>query len=310
MSTSLSDSGVTFADGSVQASAQFTGLRNRIINGDMRVAQRGTSGVASGYALDRWTLSSTGTQPNWLQTSSSFGGYQVANTLQITGIAGNTGAYIAQKIESQNCRDMAGQTITLSLWVFQNTGSSVTFTNTFSYANSADNFSGITTIGTPTGTSVPSGIWTKVTATQAIPAAATTGLYIDIGSQHTALGAGTYMQIGNVQLELGSTATTFEQRPYGLEQSLCKRYGRKLTGDPLGFSISATDLYNGSVALGDGMRSAPTLDAGASFTVGAGSAGTPAVINNTPNTARFYNSANNWSFPNIVTVTGFLNSEL
>ena len=30
--------------------------------------------------------------------------------------------------------------------------------------------------------------------------------------------------IGNVQLEEGSVATPFEQRPYGLELSLCQRY--------------------------------------------------------------------------------------
>ena len=37
---------------------QLAGLRNRIINGGMRVAQRGTSGtvVSGGYSLDRWVI--------------------------------------------------------------------------------------------------------------------------------------------------------------------------------------------------------------------------------------------------------------
>ena len=36
--------------------------------------------------------------------------------------------------------------------------------------------------------------------------------------------AGTWVEIANVQLELGSVATPFEQRPVGLELSLCQRY--------------------------------------------------------------------------------------
>ena len=205
---------------------QLAGLRNRIINGDMRVAQRGTSGtVANGaYALDRWLLSYTGSATSWAQATGTYFGTPASSALQILGIAGNTGVTIQQRIESLNSRDLAGQTVTLSYWVYQSTGASVGVLSSAYYANSTDNFASQTLIANSGSTTVPNATWTRIVWNIAIPAGGVTGLMIQPWSNQTALVAGQTLYISNVQLELGSVATVFEQRLYGLELALCQRY--------------------------------------------------------------------------------------
>jgi hypothetical protein len=62
---------------------------------------------------------------------------------------------------------------------------------------------------------------TRYSTNITIPSAATTGIEIElsVGAQIS----GTW-NIGNVQLEFGSVATPFEQRPIGMELALCQRY--------------------------------------------------------------------------------------
>jgi hypothetical protein len=45
---------------------------------------------------------------------------------------------------------------------------------------------------------------------------------------------------GNVQLEVGSTATSFDYRPYGTELALCQRYGKLLSSSASGIFTSTT----------------------------------------------------------------------
>jgi hypothetical protein len=206
-------------------SGQLAGMRNRIINGDMRVSQRGTSGtVANTYTVDRWIAAFSGAAPTWTSTTAATGYAASASILQINGVAGNTGANFAQRIEAANCRDLAGQTVTISYWVYQTTGATINCQTSLYYANVADTYGSVTLIGTSAGTSVPTATWTKVTYTVAVPSAATTGLQLNLVSNSPAIVASQTLAIGNVQLELGSTATSFEQRSYGLELALCKRY--------------------------------------------------------------------------------------
>jgi hypothetical protein len=64
--------------------------------------------------------------------------------------------------------------------------------------------------------------------------------------------------VTEVQLEEGSIATPFEQRPIGLELSLCQRYYRYISGAPLssvGSVANASKIY-----LGSNMRVQPALD--------------------------------------------------
>lgn len=210
---------------------QLGGLRNRIINGGMQVAQRGSSGTITGsYSLDRWILSASGTAPAWSQqtTSSTAAGNYGFKALSWAGVAGNTGVLPLQRIESINCADMAGQTVSLSFWIYQSTGATQNITPAVVYSGgAADSWGSQTGIAAlDAATAVPSGIWTKVTNRFLLPIAATTGLAVYPWSSSITFGAGAVGYLAFVQLELGPVATPFEQRPYGMERLLCRNYYR------------------------------------------------------------------------------------
>jgi hypothetical protein len=121
-----------------------------------------------------------------------------------------------------------------------------TVTWTAYYATTtADTFG---SLASPTVTSIATGTFTvsatvtNFTTNISIPAAATTGIQIvfTVG----ALTAGLTWTVGNVQLEKGSTATSFDYRPFGTELALCQRYFSK-TYDLT--TVAGTATYNGSV---------------------------------------------------------------
>jgi len=103
--------------------------RNSIINGDMRIAQRGTSlSQSSGtqqYLLDRFKTgydSDAGTLT--VSQDSSVPTDQFSNSIKLTNAAGNDtsiaasqGCYIYQRIEGYNLKRFRNEQITLSFWV-------------------------------------------------------------------------------------------------------------------------------------------------------------------------------------------------
>ncbi len=199
------------------------GFRNRIINGQMQIAQRATSGTSgSGVptttatypSVDRFFAYGTGATVTVAQVA---GATNTKNLIQLTGAASVTGAGIGQRIESLNSYDLAGQTVTLSANIANSLLTTVTWTAY--YASSSDVWTSSTQIAT--GTWTVSSTIANYSAQIAIPAAATTGIQVifSVGAQTS----GTF-QIGNAQLEVGTNATSFEYRPYGAELALCQRY--------------------------------------------------------------------------------------
>jgi hypothetical protein len=208
------------------------GFKNRIINGQMQIAQRATSNtitaaatIAAGYStVDRFYVYSTGANVTAAQVA---GSGATKNRLQITGAASVTAVGIGQRIEANNSYDLAGSTATLSADLAIS-ATLTTVTWTASYANTADTFG---TVSSNTNTQIATGTFTvtptvtNFNAQITIPAAATTGIQIlfTVG----ALTAGLTWTVGNVQLEKGSTATSFDYRPIGTELALCQRYFAK-----------------------------------------------------------------------------------
>ena len=218
--------GITFNDGSIQASRAAVGFRNRVINGDLRVDQRNagasqtfTAAAALAYSVDRFYGYCTGANVT---------GQRVAGTApnefayRFTGAASVTGIGFGTRLEATNTRDLAGSTATLSVELANSLLTTVTWT--MFYANSADAFG---TLASPTRTQIATGTFTvnstltRYSTQVSIPSAATTGLEIvlTVGAQTS----GTWT-IDNVQIEAGSSATDFERRPYGTELALCQRY--------------------------------------------------------------------------------------
>jgi hypothetical protein len=205
-------------------------LRNRLINGNMYIAQRATSATvtagtavptaSTGYpCVDRFFVYSTGANVTAAQVAGSGSN---KNLLQITGAASVTAIGIGQRIEQLNSYDLAGQTCTLSVSIANSLLTTVTWTA--SYATTANTFG---TIGTPTKTQIATGTFTvtstltRYTVNISVPAAATTGIEIlfTVGAQTS----GTW-QVGDVQFEAGSIATPFERKIYGQQLLECQRY--------------------------------------------------------------------------------------
>jgi hypothetical protein len=212
------------------------GFKNRIINGAMGIAQRGTTGTSTGYtflSVDRW---STGAgAPNTTLSQSTDVPTGFLNSLKVQRPAAATStATIAtlQTIESKNCYDLSNQIVTVSFWAkaganFSASGGSlVAQVNTGTTADQGGanyaTWAGLATIASSSQNITTT--WTKYTAT----GTASSGVlemvlvfyYIPVGTA----GADDSFYITGVQLEKGSTATSFDYRPYGTELQLCQRY--------------------------------------------------------------------------------------
>jgi hypothetical protein len=223
---------------SSQYLSPYAAFRNRLHNGDMRIAQRNAYGTLqsrsitsstavptgsnsgnNNYAIDRWFCVSNGGTVTLAQVA---GTGSTQYRAQITGGASVSALYFGQRIEQAYSYDLAGTTCTLAVDLSNSLLTSVTYT--ISYANSADTFG---TIGTATKTTIATGSWTvtnvltRYTVSVAIPAAATTGIEIlfSVGAQTS----GTWV-IGNAQFEQGVVATVFDRKPYTTELLLCQRY--------------------------------------------------------------------------------------
>jgi hypothetical protein len=141
--------GVTFNDASLQgAAASPYVLKNRIINGAMVIAQRGTSfsfgtgGGSNYYAVDRfytqdyqWSAGSniTVSKDTTVYPSEFSASYKWANGA--TGLTLSAGGYqsITHSIEGSNIADCYNTSVTLSFWVRASTVGtySIVLTNSF-----------------------------------------------------------------------------------------------------------------------------------------------------------------------------------
>ena len=238
------------------------GFRNKIINGKMEVAQRGTSGTSTNaYAIDRWILYHAGTAPTWVRTTG--GGLlneHFSDLLEIVGAAGNTGINLNQRIESLNSADLCGKTVTFSAYVLHtNTGGPRNFVIAAQHPNNVDNWgSSVTQIGNSGNIYVPFNVWTRITWTTTLPASGPNlGLSFEIICQSVVATQSIY--ITGVQLEVGSVATPFEHRPYGIELELCQRYYQNIIGSPAAGCVAASNKASVSVLLPTTMRAVPTV---------------------------------------------------
>ena len=199
----------------------YNGFKNRIINGAMMIDQRNAGASKSvtastdTYVLDRWVVYAVGNAIAAQQVASGVTG--IPYVQQLTGAASVTTLQTTQRIESKNIADLASSTVTLSAYLSNSLLTTVTWTAY--YANATDNFSALTSIAT--GTFTVNSTLTQYSTQISLPANASNGIAIvlQVGAQTS----GTF-KIGNVQLEKGTTATSFDYRPYGTEFQLCQRY--------------------------------------------------------------------------------------
>ncbi len=253
--------GITFPDTSKQYNSYYS-FKSRTINGAMVIDQRNagasvTIPASVTYTVDRWygygtqaskftvqrsTTSTTGFINSALITSSS--AYSVL-TSDVFGFV--------QPIEGLNMADLAwgtasAATVTLSFWVrssltgtfggsIRNGGNtrSYPFSYTISAANTFEQKT-ITIAGDTTGTwatdntagaYITFGLGVGSTYSGTAGAWAGSQLWSATGATSVVGTNGATFYITGVQLEKGSTATSFDYRPYGTELTLCQRYYAK-----------------------------------------------------------------------------------
>jgi hypothetical protein len=245
--------------GLLDSNAQYYGMKNRIINGDMRIDQRNagasvTPTANATYSLDRWRCGlDQASKYSVQQSTTTPTGF--TNSLLITSLSSysvGTGESfnISQNIEGLNCADLGwgtanAQTVTLSFWVrssltgtfggsLENSGinRSYPFSYTISVANTWEQKS-ITIAGDTTGTWLTTNgigirVWfslgTGATASGTAGSWAGEDYRSATGATSVVGTSGATFYITGVQLEKGSTATSFDYRPYGTELALCQRY--------------------------------------------------------------------------------------
>jgi len=239
----------------------LAGFRNRIINGDFQIWQRGVTFTnANGYTSDRWVAGGTGTLCNVGQGSHP-SGLGERKALNFTGVAGNTRSYALQRIESQNMASLypapyASTQVTLSVNIYS--ASARTIDLIVDYANTADNFSAVTNI-TSHSVSVGANTFNRYSHTFTLPAEAARGIQIVLNAE-TGITSGT-VAFSLVQLEPGSVATPFEQRRIRTGLALCQRYCIAGTSMPV-FNNAPTggnDYPTSQTTFSTRMRAVPTL---------------------------------------------------
>jgi hypothetical protein len=257
----------------------IAGRRNMIINGDMKVSQRGTSWAAiasDSYSLDRWKFYHN--LGAYTVTQDSTGADGFANSFKIdcttadASVVADDYLLLRYTFEGQDLQcwkkgTASAESVTLSFWVKSNKTGDLAI-----HLFDADNTRGIGS--TPTINSADT--WEKKTITFA---GDTTGAFnddnvdslwldfwFDGGSTYTGgstptsweavahndRAAGTtlaladstsnYLNITGIQLELGTAATNFEHRSYAEELALCQRYYYR-------FGESASTLLFGGYAV-------------------------------------------------------------
>jgi len=259
--------------------AQYTGFKNRIINGQMVINQRGSSSYTINtdpvYTLDRFSLGQGGNVNSFtVQQSTTVPTTGFRNSMLVTmgtgvTVAAGAYAYLRQAIEGYNVADFnlgssTASPFTVSFYVrssvtgtfgvsLRNGGSTATYCATYTI-NAASTWE----YKTVTIPAITSGTWTTDNT-------AGLELYFDLGVGSTYSGTANQLNTGanyfgvtgttklaattgatfyitGVQLEKGSTATSFDYRPYGTELQLCQRYYEN--NYPSGTAVAAGSMQS------------------------------------------------------------------
>jgi hypothetical protein len=315
-------------------------FRNRIINGAMTIDQRnaGASVTVNGgafYGVDRWkgedgtdgvfTIQQSSTAPEGFNYST-----KITITTADTSLAATQYSYFGQVIEGYNFADLgwgtaSAKSVTLSFWV----QSSVTGTYTASFINEDQNRcypatftisaantweqKSITIAGDTTGT------WKKTNDSGL-------KLYICMGTGSTYTGPGNSwagslyfnatgsvnligtvdatFYITGVQLEAGSTATSFEYRNFGTELAMCQRYYQNTYDLGVAVGTNIADIRNALSAQTPGNNAGQALTLQVVHPVAMRVSPTVAVYDAAGNSNKFTGIASSTAQTNNVAIAG------
>jgi hypothetical protein len=218
------------------AVAPFVAGKNKVINGDFGVWQRGTSKVLTSgdtYLADRWRTGmsaiSSGTitvsQQTFTPGTAPVAGYESAYFWRIAGASTPTGlSYLATDQPIEDIRTLAGQTVTFSFWAKSDVNRNVDigFVQYFGVGGSA-------TLQPTIGTVAVTTSWSRLSITYVVPSIVgktigpnSCGVFRVYHPQNVNF----TFDMWGVQMEAGPVATPFTTASgsVGGELALCQRY--------------------------------------------------------------------------------------
>jgi hypothetical protein len=331
-------------------SSDTVGFKNRIINGAMVIDARNagasvTATTANFYNLDRWQNSSSVNSKFSIQQNAAavtpptgFLNYLGVTSLSAYSILAGDFFSISQPIEGFNTADLgfgtaSASTVTLSFWVRSSlTGTfggvlrnaagnrGYPFTYTINAANTWE-YETITIAGDTTGTWVGAtngiginvyfGLGVGSTYSGTAGAWGAANLISATGATSVVGTNGATWYVTGVQLEKGSTATSFDYRPIGTELALCQRYyessydigtaaaSATTTGMRLlTMAVAALNSGMGQVSFLTPKRATPTI-------LTYDGAGTVNNVSTAPNNTTLTNGRGYTGAPFLISTTGF-----
>jgi hypothetical protein len=251
-----------------------TQFKNRIINGAMVIDQRNAGAsvtVANAYTLDRWAAYANGSGVFSIQQSTTAPvGFTNSCLLTVTtadaSVSGADYYLLRHVIEGYNFADLKfgsanAKTVTISFWVRSSMAgtfggclrnSAADYNYPFQYVINAANTweqKSVTIAGATAGTWLTSNgvgavLWFSIGAgpdySDTVNVWTTKSGVISANSSTNLISSnGETFYITGVQLEAGSTATSFDYRPYGTELALCQRYYQQV-----GSSAASSALFS------------------------------------------------------------------
>lgn len=249
----------------LQAADAYDYHPNYVINGGFDIWQRGTSftNPNNGYTADRWNVSYSGSGSTKVFTQQTFTpgtnvGKETLYYMNINqSVAGTGASWNEFSTLIEDARTLAGKTVTVSFWAKSST--STTLPGMFF----GQTFQGSTRVDTAIGSTIPlTTSWAKYSYTVTLPSVAgktiNAGSYLLVAFQ-LPLNATFNIDIANVQLEEGFTATPFRRNSNSIQGEFfsCQRYYRYT-------SSGQAPIPNGSVRtvtmnFDPPMRTTPTV---------------------------------------------------
>lgn len=223
----------------------LTSFKNKIINGNFDLWDYATSQTSSGYGSDnRWSNVHSGSTKTHSRQAFTIGQTDVPGNPEyfsrtVVTTASTVSSFVAKSQMVEYVKTLSGRSAVLSFWAKADAAKDIAIEFYQYFGSSGSPSATVDSIGVTTISLTTS--WAKYSVNVDIPSVfgKTLGtdlndylrvfFWLDAGSNYNArtnsLGnqSGTF-DIAQVQLEEGPVATAFENRPPGIEASLCHRY--------------------------------------------------------------------------------------
>jgi hypothetical protein len=296
---------VPAGNGTVATTDQLSTFRNKFINGNFDIWQRGTSQSATSiggiFVADRWKGSTGGGsgQATFSRQAVTASDTAIAPSKYFyrhqQTVANTTNARFGQNIES--ARTLAGKNVTISFYAKANTAIAGSTTQLFLQLRQEFGTGGSPSAGvfantpgnSPSETLIPhvfgslTTSWQKYSITLSLPSVhnktfgtdENDSLYFEISMPNSLGSPTTYtIDFAQVQFEEGTVATQFEFRTIGIELEMCERYYE--TGDAVCYMGSANSYF--SIPFRVNKRANPTVTRTGSGAITGGTNGTTVLV--------------------------------